>query len=38
MVTAEPQQGVRTTPVIGWHTEQAEYEAWVARVRGEMRW
>jgi hypothetical protein len=36
MVTASAQQGVRTTPVIGWEIEQPEYEARVARVRREL--
>src|ERR671916_1930651 len=36
MVTSSVQQGVRTTPVIGWGIEQPEYVARVARVRGEL--
>src|ERR671910_1640136 len=36
MVTASVQQGVRTTPVMGWGIERPEYDARVARVRGEL--
>ena len=36
MATASAQQGVRTTPVIGWAIEQPEYDARVARVRREL--
>jgi hypothetical protein len=34
MVTASAQQGVRTTPVMGWGIEQPEYDVRVARVWG----
>ena len=36
MVTASTQQGIRTTPVVGWGIEQPEYDARVARVRREL--
>src|SRR5688500_20219853 len=36
MVTTSVQQGVRTTPVMGWGIEQPEYDARVARVRREL--
>jgi Xaa-Pro dipeptidase len=36
MVTSSAQQGVRTTPVVGWGIEQPEYDARVARVRREL--
>ena len=36
MVTTPAQQGVRTTPVVGWEIEQPEYDARVARVRREL--
>src|SRR5918997_1352730 len=36
MVTVSAQQGIRTTPVVGWGIEQPEYDARVARVRGEL--
>ena len=36
MGTVSTQQGVRTTPVMGWGIEQPEYEARVARVRREL--
>ena len=36
MVTAPPQQGTRTTPVVGWGIEQREYEARVTPVRREL--
>src|SRR5215217_156797 len=36
MVTVSEQQGIRTTLVIGWGIEQPEYDARVARVRGEL--
>ena len=36
MVTVSAQQGVRTTPVMGWEIEQLEYDERVARVRQEL--
>src|SRR5829696_9746334 len=36
MVTVPAQQGMRTTPVMGWSIEQAEYAARVERVRREL--
>src|ERR687893_1993068 len=36
MATTSAQQGVRTTPVMGWGIEQPEYDARVAQVRQEL--
>src|SRR5829696_8445993 len=36
MVTVSGQQGIRTTPVVGWGIEQPEFDARVARVRREL--
>ena len=36
MVTSSAQQRMQITPVVGWGIEQPEYDARVARVRGEL--